>query len=225
MINNGAKQKRIAIFDLDGTLVDSDKWMAKELTGSFGGLGIFPSEEEINTEGKRDKYALAGKYGFSKEELDRSYRENVKHIHTLDNALRSGDVTLYPDALSVLEELKENGVVLGLLPRASRESNVFGKLRHFGLEKYFGDRINIVSNGQTKYQGALSLLERTQGQDGKVYCIGDRAEDVVIAGRLKRDKQIDASGVYVHRLNSPDSNLAGYKNVKTLDEIPELILK
>jgi len=224
MINNGAKQKRIAIFDLDGTLVDSDKWMSRELIETFNGLGVSITDEEANIDGKRDKYALASRYGFNKNELDESYRKNVKGIYTLDKALHSGQVTLYPETLEALDELKENGVVLGLLPRATREDDVFQKVKRLGLEKYFGNRISVVSNGHTKYQGALDLLGKVQSQDEKVYCVGDRAEDVVIAGRLKRDNRINAEGVYVHRLNSPDENLAGYNMVKTLDEIPELVL-
>lgn len=224
MINSGVKQNRIALFDLDGTLVDSDKWMSRELIETFKGLGVSITEEEANIEGKRDKYSLASRYGFNKNELDESYRKNVKGIYTLDKALSSGQITLYPESLDTLDELRGNGVILSLLPRATRESDVFQKVQKLGLEKYFGNRISIVSNGQTKYQGALDLLKRTKSQDRKVYCIGDRAEDVVIAGRLKRDNKINAEGIYVHRLNSPDANLTGYKSVKTLDEIPELVL-
>lgn len=224
MVNNDTKQKRIAIFDLDGTLVDSDKWMYRELIKTFNGLGISITEEEASIDGKRDKYALASRYGFGKNELDESYRKNVKGMYALDEALDLGQVTLYPETLEALDELRASGVILGLLPRATRESDILQKIQHLGLEKYFGDRISVVSNGHIKYRGALGLLEKTQGQNGRVYCIGDRVEDVVIAGRLKRDNQIDARGIYVHRLNSPDENLAGYKMVKTLDEIPELVL-
>lgn len=225
MINKGTKQKRIVIFDLDGTIIDSDKWVAEELIETFKGLGISITDEVANTEGKRDKYKLASIYGFSKDELDKSYRKNVKGIYTLDKALNSGQIILYSEALDTLEELRRNNVELGLLPRATRESDVLQKVKHLGLEKYFGNRIRVVSNGHTKYQGALELLSRTQSHERKVYCIGDRAEDVVIAGRLKRDNQIDAEGVYVHRLNSPDANLANYRRVKTLEEIPELVLE
>jgi len=225
MINRDVSEKRIAIFDLDGTLVDSDKMMSRELIETFKGLGVSPSEEEINIEGKRDKYALSEKYGFSSEELDRSYRENVKHIYTLEMALRSGDVALYPETLNVLKALEENGVVLGLLPRSARKSNVLDKVQHLELEKYFGDRINIVSNGDsTKHQGALNLVRKVKGQNGRISCIGDRAEDVTIADDLRDNYEINAQGIYVHRSDSPDADLTSYKRVKTLDEIPELVL-
>lgn len=227
MTNKTASEKRIAIFDLDGTLIDFDRWLSRELDETFKGLGVSITEEEANVEGKRDKYALATKYGFSREELDRSYRENVKNLYTLDNALRSGEVTLYPEILGTLESLRKNGVVLGLLPRATRESDIVRKVQQLGLEEYFGDRIAVVPNNghDTKYQGALDLLRKIQCQNNKVYCIGDRAEDVVVADDLKKINQIDAEGIYVHRLNSPDAKLVGYRKVKSLDEIPNLVLR
>lgn len=225
MVDKGISRKRVAILDLDGTLIDSDRCLARELTETFKDLGISITEEEAAIEGKKDKYALASKYGISKEELDRSYRQNVKSLNTLDRALGSREITLYPEILSTLNSLRENGVVLGLLPRATRESDIFHKVQHFGLEEYFGNRIIVVSNEcSTKYQGALDLLRKTQGQIGKVYCIGDRAEDVVVADDLRRLNQIDAEGIYVHRLNSPDLKLEGYQKVESLEEIPDLVL-
>jgi len=224
MINNGTKQKRIAVFDLDGTLVDSDRLMSRELIETFKGLGVSITEEEASIEGKIDKYALASRYGFSRDALDESYRKNFKSKYSLDDALDSGEIALYPETTRVLDALREDGVDLRLLSRATRESDALQKVNYLGLEEYFGDRIKVVSGNQTKYQGALDLLKMGQGQDGKVYCIGDRAEDVLIADDLTRNYQMNAQGIYVHRSDSPDTNLAGYKRVKTLDEIPELVL-
>ena len=224
MINKPSSKKRIAIFDLDGTLIDSDKWLSRELVETFKGLGISITEEEAAIEGKRDKYTLANKYGFSKEELDRSYKENVKSKCTLDNALHSGELTLYPETLSTLDSLRDKGIVLGLLPRATRKSDIVRKVKHLGLEEYFGNRIVIVPNNHnTKYMGAQNLLRKIQDPIGKIYCIGDRAEDVLLAEHLKNSIQIDAEGMYVHRFDSPDPKLRKYLQVKSLSEIPPLV--
>jgi len=227
MIDKGVSGNRIAIFDLDGTLIDSDRWLSRELIETFKGLGVSITEEEANIEGKRDKYKLAYKHGFSKKELDRSYRQNVKCLYTLNNALRSGELALYPEILRTLASLRKNGVALGLLPRATRERDVALKVQRLRLGEYFEDRIVVVPNNghNTKYKGAVDLLIKMQGQNGKVYCIGDRAEDVVVADDLKGNNQIDAEGIYVHRLNSPDADLTRYKRVKSLEEIPDLVLK
>jgi len=226
MVNRETLKKKIAIFDLDGSLVDSDMYMSKEIIKTFNCLGVSITEEEANIEGKKDKYKLASKYGFSRDELDRTFKKNVKGLYPLDNALRSGNVTLYPETLRVLETLEKNGVVLGLLPRATKESDLIYKVQHLGLEKYFGDRISVVSNSQkTKYNSAVELLKKMQGQEGDVYCIGDRAEDVLVANDLSTNCQLNAKGIYVHRSNFPDANLGKYKMVKTLDEILELVLK
>ena len=161
MINKDISKKRVAIFDLDGTLVNSDKWMSNELIKTFRGLGISITERQAVTEGKKDKYALAAQYGFGKEELDQSYRENFKNLYTLDGALNSGEITLYSETRKILNSLMENGVNLGLLSRSSNKSNQLQKIRHLGLEEYFGDRISIVSNDQkTKYEGAIDLLKK-----------------------------------------------------------------
>ena len=217
----------VAVFDLDGTLIDSDNRLSRELIETFKGLDISITEREAAIEGKRDKYVLAAKYGVSKEDLDRSYGKIANRLGTLGDALHSGEITVYPETLSTLDSLRGNGIIMGLLTRATRESDVVRKVRHFQLGKYFGDRIVVVSNNghDTKYNGAVDLLRKMQGQNDKVYCIGDRAEDVVVASDLKRNNEIDAEGIYVHRLNSPDTELTGYKRVKSLDEIPNLVLK
>lgn len=225
MMNKEESRDRVVIFDLDGTLIDSDRQMSRELIETFKGLGVPITEEEAGIDGKRDKYRLASKYGFSSEDLDRSYGQNVKDRYALDNVLRSGEVTLYPETLRILDSLRNGGVVLGLLPRATRERDVAHKVEYFGLQDYFGDRIVVVPADQdTKYQGALNLLGKIRGNVSKVFCIGDRAEDVVISDGLRTKDKINAEGIYVHRLDSPDIELARYKKVKSLDEIPDLVL-
>ena len=45
-----------------------------------------------------------------------------------------------------------------------------------------------------------------------------------MADDLRKNYPANAKGIYVHRSDSPDSKLEKYSQVKSLDEIPKLIL-
>ena len=214
---------KVAIFDLEGTLVDSDNWLAQELMTVMKNLGVPITEQEAKIEGKRDKYALAAQHGISEENLDEGY--GSPQLNTWEYALSSGEVNLYPETLSTLNHLKDKGVILGLLSRATRESDVALKVRHFGLEGFFGDRIVVVSDSVRKDEEALKLLGKLPAQIDTAYFIGDRAEDVTVADYIKNKRGINSKGIYVNRIGYPNPELANYRQARSLIEIPELVLE
>jgi|SRR3989344_2476425 len=225
MVTDAKYSNKMIILDLDGTLIDSDKRIAREVKETFRNLGVILSDSQVNVDAKRDKYALANRYGFNKEQLDQSYRDIVGNLGTLDEALQSGEIEFFQDTVEVLDSLRRSRVELGLLTRASKRPDAQKKIQYFNLREYFGDKIAIVSGEETKYGGAQKLVGLVNRSIDKVYCVGDRAEDVLISEPLRLNERLNTKGIYVHRFDSPDPQLLGYPQVKSLTEMLDLVLR
>lgn len=214
-------QGLVAIFDLDGTLIDSGMKLKRDVVDAFGRFGIKINPSEVTG----DWYGLAEKYGISKENFDREFDKRK----SWEQALRDGDAPLFPDAYSCLDTLMENGVQLGILTRSVPEYTK-KKITHFSLEKYIGERIVITSVDKkkftTKEQEALDLMRKI-GQENiqQAYFIGDNPEDVLVAPIINHKLGIATQGLYLNRYHeSVPEEVRYYKVISSLNEVPEIIL-
>jgi len=218
---NKAGEGKVAIFDLDGTLVNTDRYLADDITAAMSRLGVAISQREA-VEAKKDWYELARKYGFDKEQLDEAF--SYKGAGTWKDAVDSGVIELFPETCEILDSLRDAGVNFGLLSRATRPRNANYKIDNFGLREYFEDKIVIVGSGKAgKTEGALELLTRMPGPIQDAYFIGDREEDVKITREIRPKVSYDTHGLFVDREGLFPA-AEGCKSIKSLEEIPGIIL-
>jgi len=207
-----SKKYKDVIFDLDNTLIDSGNKIKTDIIETFQRLGktISPTESTDNW------YELAESYGINKEQFDKELDKRK----SWEQALRDGDVQVFPETPSVLKELKNKGVRISLLSKSIPEYTK-QKLDYFGLTPYFTKISTIHPREPSKRQGALNLIKSLDPKTiEKAYFIGDKEEDIVIANDIRQEYGIDSEGIYVNRNGT---QLNGFHNIKSLEGVLNII--
>jgi len=214
MENKRKTKGKMAVFDLDGTLIDSNQKLTNDMIGAMKRLGITIMPEDTHG----DWYKLAAQYNISKEELNESFDKRK----TWAESLSDGEVNVFPDTYRTLESLRSAGVKLGLLS-ASVPKYTEQKLNYFPeLRKFFKDNIEVVHPEKgTKSREARSLIDKLD--PGEAYFIGDRVGDVEIVA-VGRKLEIPSRGIYVNRNDRQIELPEDCIQVYSLEEAGEYIL-
>jgi len=206
------KQNKLAVFDLDNTLIDSKRKLTLDIVGAFERLGQYITPEQITG----NWYKLAEEYGISKEKFDEAFDQRK----TWEDSLKSGDVIIFPETYEVLESLKGRDIRLALLSK-SIPKYTQQKLDHFGLTKYFEGIKTVHPREPSKKQGALELIrELGPSTIERASFIGDKEEDVTIANDVYKKYSINSQGIYVNR---DGGKLQAYTSVKSLEKTLDII--
>jgi phosphoglycolate phosphatase-like HAD superfamily hydrolase len=205
-------QGLVAVFDVDGTLIDSGMKLKTDALGAFQRLGVQVKPEQLNG----DWYAFASQYGISEKEFDREFDKRK----SWEQSLRDGEAPLFPDTIPCLESLKARGVRLAVLSR-SVPKYTLQKLDYHNLRNYF-EHIEVVDpKAASKASGALNLVSRLGPETiSRAFFIGDREEDVNVIGDVSQNYEIDTRGVHVSRNHII---LPTDYQVNSLGEVPELV--
>ncbi len=210
------KQKSlVAIFDVDGTLIDSGRKLKMDVVNAFAGLGKIISPEEVSG----DWYRLAEQYGFSKEQFDEAFN----HRKSWQQSLYDGECPLFNDTIPCLDALKQRGIRLAALSKSIPEYT-FDKIDFHKLRRYFDDIETVHPREKDKVRGALDLTSRLDPETiEKAYFIGDTPGDVTIARDVKKKYSLSTEGIYVCRTTKPANLPAECNLVNSLNSIPEII--
>lgn len=122
------------LFDLDGTLTDSQEGITKSVQYALKAFGIEEPDLKKLTPflGPPLQKSFMEIYGFSQEDAAKAvalYRERFAPIGIFENSV-------YPGIPDMLENLKEKGVLLAVAS-SKPECYVRQILAHFDVEKYF----------------------------------------------------------------------------------------
>lgn len=122
------------LFDLDGTLTDSQEGITKSVQYALKAFGIEEPDLKKLTPflGPPLQNSFMEIYGFSQEDAAKAvalYRERFAPIGIFENSV-------YPGISDMLENLKEKGVLLAVAS-SKPECYVRQILAHFDVEKYF----------------------------------------------------------------------------------------
>ncbi|MDP4039992.1 MAG: HAD hydrolase-like protein [Candidatus Pacearchaeota archaeon] len=203
---------------MDKTLIDSGRKLEADVANAMQRIGISITPEEAAT---KNWYELANSYGISEENFNRSFKQRK----SWEESLRDGEAPLFPETYETLDRLQSEGVQLGLLTR-SNEEYTRAKINHFGLQRYFGDRVAITDvKAESKFQEALQLIRQLGPTNlRRAYFIGDKAEDVKVSQPVETMLFVPSKGLYVNRdgLTIPEE-VATYRVISSLSEIPEII--
>ncbi len=219
MTNTSNYNGIVAVFDIDGTTLNTMPKMRADIKGAFSRLGHIVADEQIAAQ--KGWYGLAGQLGINQEDYDREFDKRK----SWEQSLRDGEAPLFEDTLPCFELLLSGGATLAALTKSSPEYTR-AKLDYHGLYQYFGDRVAVTDiKSPSKRAEALQLINQIGKPNIKqAYFIGDRTEDVIVASDVQSELYVPSQRVYLNRERKPvPQEVSLYPTINSLGELPEVI--
>ena len=221
----GALTVRFALFDLDGTLVDSAPGIASALNKALSHHGFAEAPlAHVRTLLGEDAFALVNRAirangeGISE---DRAKTVVGSFLEIYSKAPAEG-TALYPGALDMLERLRADGLRLGICTNKPTKTG-HPVLTVFDLFPYF-DAVSFGDSGPHKKpdgRHVLSALSMMQAEPAAAVMIGDAANDIQAAN------DAGVRSVLVEFGYDTEGAMAASPTVVAgaLSEIPELVAR
>jgi len=164
------------IFDLDGTLLDSEKTILRCLNTALKEFGFTPFEmHELHSMIGMDLFQILARKGADKPEIAERYTQIQ-----LDTFM--DDMTYYNGVPELLTALYESGYILGVATmrrgRIAREV-----LKGLGLDHYFETIVGADETPESKPSGAhvLTTCDSINIQPANAIMVGDSKYDILSA--------------------------------------------
>lgn len=181
--------KKLIIFDMDGTLIDSAPSLAFALNFTLQQLGKRPFSEETIREWIGNgadiliKRALVGSKDYEQFRIDKELFGKAKTLFLkfYGNNLNA-KTTLYPDVPQTLSRLKESGFTLALATNKPVKF-VADMLEHFNIMQYFtlAYGAGSVEHKKPHPQILLTLCKELHIPPAQSVMVGDSSNDLLAA--------------------------------------------
>jgi len=180
-------QLRLAMFDVDGTLIDSQHTIISAMTMAWDSLGLgIPQPEQVRRIiGLSLVEACAMMLPWASAATHRAVADAYKSaFHTL-RLMPDHDDPLFPGALAALDQLERDGWLLGLATGKSRRG-VEAMLDTHNLHSRF---VTIQTADENPSKPDPTMLHRAASQCGvdiaDVAMIGDTSYDMAMANAAR----------------------------------------
>lgn len=164
---------RTILFDLDGTLIDTNELIIASFEHTFKTHGLPHTREEI--------------MGFNGPPLrDTFYKLNPDLVETLIATYREHNlahhdsyVTAFPHVVDVLQKLEENNIQLGVVTTKMRKSVGMG-LEITGLDRFFNTVITLddVDHPKPHPEPVIKAMEQLDADAASTLMVGDNFHDI-----------------------------------------------
>lgn len=197
------------LFDLDGTLTDSQEGITKSVQYALKAFGIEEPDLKKLTPflGPPLQDSFMELYGFSQEDAAKAialYRERFAPIGIFENRV-------YPGIPDMLENLKEKGVLLAVAS-SKPECYVRQILAHFDVEKYFDVVVGSELDGRRSQKEEV-VEEALKRLNILTIPVEKRKSACAMIG----DRKFDLQGAKAHFLTGVGVSY-GYAPVGELEE-------
>jgi phosphoglycolate phosphatase len=179
---------RLAVFDVDGTLVDSEHNIVSAMHQAWGKmeLGEIPAPEDVRRIiGLSLVEACSVLLPWAPHQVHRSLAEAYKEAFRAIRVLPETEEPLFPGVIEALDALEADGWLLGLATGKSRRG-VNSVLDSHGLHGRFVTIQTADDNPGKPHPAMLQRAAREVGADlADVVMIGDTAYDMAMANAAK----------------------------------------
>ncbi|MDA8230571.1 MAG: HAD family hydrolase [Magnetospirillum sp.] len=174
---------RLAVFDVDGTLIDSQHNIITAMTEAWAALGIgVPRPEQVRRIiGLSLTEACAAMLPWASPSTHRAVAEAYKDAFRALRLLPDSTEPLFSGVVNALDTLEAGGWLLGIATGKSRRALV-PTLEAHGLEDRFVTIQTADDNPGKPHPGMLLRAAREVGADaGDMVMVGDTSYDMLMA--------------------------------------------
>jgi len=176
-------QKKLIIFDMDGTLVNSSLTIANAINFVRQNLGFEPMEQEHILRLVNDHTINPAQTFYHAQAFDADHEKWFSEYYTKNH---ESELVLYDGIKELLHSLKEKGHVLGVATNAYRGSTI-ESLTHLDVYDLF-DGIacyDDVAQGKPHPDMLYKLLDELEHQSHEALFIGDGPRDEMASKRAE----------------------------------------
>lgn len=161
------------LFDLDGTLIDTNELINESFRHTFKQFGLEYTHEEILAFNGPPLQATFEKIDLDKAEaMISTYRKhNLAHHDSY--------VKAFPNVKDTLELLKESGLKLGIVTTKMRKTAIRG-MKLTGIYDYFDTIIGLddITNAKPHPEPVLTAMKYLNADPETTLMIGDNSHDI-----------------------------------------------
>ena len=171
--------KKLIIFDMDGTLVDSSVAIANAINFVRGRLGLPPLDPESIIAKVNDPYLNAAEYFYETDHFQVRHEEWFSEYYS---AHHQEELRLYPGIRELLKGLKTAGCLLAVATNAYRRSTL-ESLEHLKIREFFDAVASYddVPQGKPAPDMLLKILEKLRVSPAEALFVGDGPRDRMAA--------------------------------------------
>ena len=177
--------KKLIIFDMDGTLINSSYTIANAINYVRGKLNLTPMDIKLIEEKVNDHNLNPAKYFYEIDNFEKKHEDWFGEYYTLNH---KQELALYEGILELLLLLKSSGFKLAVATNAYRSSTI-ESLTHLKIKDLFDATVSHdeVKRGKP-YPDMLYKLLDDFGIDAKdAIFIGDGSRDEIASKRANID--------------------------------------
>jgi phosphoglycolate phosphatase len=204
-------KRKLIIFDMDGTLVNSSLTIANAINYVRKNLGFEPMEQESILRKVNDHTLNPAKTFYHAKAFDSDHEKWFSEYYTKNH---EKELVLYDGIKELLKELKEEGFALAVATNAYRNSTI-ESLTHLAIFDYF-DAIacyDDVPNGKPHPDMLFKLLDELKYSNDRAVFVGDGPRDEMAS------KKADIPYIMV------DWGFTEHTNaVRSVDELKNILL-
>jgi len=191
-----------AIFDMDGTLIDSSKILSNSVNYVRNSLGLPPLESDFIIQSLNNPKLNLAKVLYEQDEITPELYAKFRFYYDKNH---QKELVLFDGIKELLEELKQNNIKLAVATNAYKATTL-ATLEHINIKDFFDEVVSFEDVKNPKPHPDMLEYITTKFSSQKPIFIGDSANDYLAA------KEAKIPFVYVDFINKKE----GIKSVSEL---------